>query len=190
MRIFSLIKQTYFRKMNAVQFAKVRSKIADNAMIHGRVSVYGSGELTIGNHARINSGEAYNPIGGSTKTIFFVKNGGKIIIGDRAGISNSTLVARREIVIEDEVFVGGNCKIYDNDFHSVEFDKRVSDEDDDIKTEAVRICRGAFIGAHSIVLKGVTIGEKSVIGAGSVVTRSIPAGEVWAGNPARFIRNV
>ena len=48
----------------------------------------------------------------------------------------------------------------------------------------------AFIGAHSIVLKGVTIGKHSVIGAGSVVTKNIPDNEVWAGNPARFIRRL
>ena len=49
---------------------------------------------------------------------------------------------------------------------------------------------GAFIGAHTIVLKGVTIGERSIVGAGSVVTRSIPDYEIWAGNPAKFIKKV
>ena len=48
----------------------------------------------------------------------------------------------------------------------------------------------AFIGAKVIVLKGVTIGENSIIGAGSVVTRSVPDNEIWAGNPAKFIRKV
>ena len=39
-----------------------------------------------------------------------------------------------------------------------------------------------------ITLKGVAIGENSIIGAGSVVTRSIPKNQIWAGNPAKFIR--
>ena len=47
-----------------------------------------------------------------------------------------------------------------------------------------------FIGAQSMILKGVVIGENSIVGAGSVVTKSIPANQIWAGNPARFIRNI
>lgn len=58
------------------------------------------------------------------------------------------------------------------------------------KTKPVIIKDGAFIGTDCIILKGVTIGEKSVIGAGSVVTKSVPDGEIWAGNPAKFIRKV
>jgi len=47
-----------------------------------------------------------------------------------------------------------------------------------------------FIGAHSLILKGVIIGENSIIGAGSVVTKSIPANQIWGGNPSKFIRNL
>jgi acetyltransferase-like isoleucine patch superfamily enzyme len=52
----------------------------------------------------------------------------------------------------------------------------------------IRVERGAWIGSRATILGGVTIGEGAVIGAGSVVTRSVPAHEFWAGNPARFIR--
>ncbi len=50
------------------------------------------------------------------------------------------------------------------------------------------IRRGAYIGCNTIICKPVTIGENAVVGAGSIVTKDIPANEVWAGNPARFIR--
>ncbi|MFV0422656.1 acyltransferase [Oleidesulfovibrio sp.] len=47
---------------------------------------------------------------------------------------------------------------------------------------------GCWVGANCCILKGTTIGAGSVVGAGSIVTKSIPSGEVWAGNPAVFIR--
>ncbi|MGN6285701.1 MAG: acyltransferase [Afipia sp.] len=52
----------------------------------------------------------------------------------------------------------------------------------------VRICRGAWIGARSIILKGVTIGEGAIIGAGSVVAADVPPFTIAGGNPARVIR--
>lgn len=48
----------------------------------------------------------------------------------------------------------------------------------------VTIGNRVFIGAGSIVLPGVTIGDDVIVGAGAVVTKSIPAGEIWGGNPA------
>jgi len=54
----------------------------------------------------------------------------------------------------------------------------------------IRIGRGAWIGAGSIILPGVTIGERRVVGAGSVVTRDVPQLSVVAGNPAPFIRQI
>jgi acetyltransferase-like isoleucine patch superfamily enzyme len=46
------------------------------------------------------------------------------------------------------------------------------------------------IGTNSTILGGVQIGDQAVVGAGSVVTKNIPAGQIWAGNPARYFRNV
>lgn len=86
--------------------------------------------------------------------------------------------------------IGGNCKIYDTDFHSIDYTNRMKKPDPTVKCEPVHIKQGAFIGACAVILKGVTIGEKSVVGAGSVVTKSIPDGEIWAGNPAKFIRKI
>lgn len=54
----------------------------------------------------------------------------------------------------------------------------------------ITIKKGASVGAGAVVLGGVTIGEKAMIGVGSVVTHDIPAGELWYGNPARFVRKI
>ena len=60
----------------------------------------------------------------------------------------------------------------------------------DWKIERTLVKKGASIGAGSTILCGVTIGEKAMIGIGSVVTKDVPAGEVWVGNPAHFLKKV
>ena len=84
---------------------------------------------------------------------------------------------------------GGDTKIYDTDFHSTDPFKRLHGNTD-VPSKPVHIGKRVFIGGHSIILKGVTIGDEAVIGAGSVVTKDVPAGEIWAGNPARFIKKI
>lgn len=54
----------------------------------------------------------------------------------------------------------------------------------------ILIKENAFIGCNVIICNAVTIGRNSVVGAGSIVTKDIPDNEVWAGNPARFIRKL
>jgi acetyltransferase-like isoleucine patch superfamily enzyme len=53
-----------------------------------------------------------------------------------------------------------------------------------------KVCKGATIGAGSTILPGITIGERAFIAAGSVVTKDVPAGELWMGNPAKFYKKV
>ena len=157
--------------------------------IRGRLFVSGGG-ITLGSRVKINSGKNYTQIGGDTRTILYTIGTGTIDIGEDTGISNSALIAREKITVGSHVFIGGSCKIYDNDFHSIDWKYREAVPDPDVKTKAIHIGDHVFIGAHSIVLKGVSIGNRSVVGAGSVVTKDIPEGEIWAGNPARFIRKV
>lgn len=161
-----------------------------NFRINGRIyCVSNSADgIVIGDNVNINSSRSSNPIGGDTKTILFAKGNGKIRIGNGCGISNATLFACESITLGNQIFVGGGTKIYDTDFHWIDFQKRMSKKGG--VTRPVIIKDGAFIGAHCIILKGVTIGERSIVGAGSVVTKSIPDGEIWAGNPAKFIRRI
>ena len=158
--------------------------------IKGRIRIYGRGTIEIGKGVRINSCRSANPIGGDAAVVLSTDVGGHIVIGDGSAMSNCAIVSKKEVRIGRDVRIGGSCKIYDTDFHSLSLEKRISSHDDDIVTNPVEICDGAFIGASSIILKGVRIGKKSIVGAGSVVTRDIPDGEIWAGNPAKFIRKL
>jgi acetyltransferase-like isoleucine patch superfamily enzyme len=95
-----------------------------------------------------------------------------------------------EVAIDDDVFLGGGARIYDSDFHSLSADDRSRPGNPGTRTAAVTIGRRAFVGGHSIVLKGVASGDEAVIGAGSVVRSDVPAHQVWAGNPAVFLREL
>ncbi len=112
-------------------------------------------------------------------------------IGDRSFLGhNVTMVCNREIVIEEDVLIAGNCKISDYDGHVASLQGRLSGalpSADDIRP--VRIRRGAWIGAGSLILKGVTVGEGAIVGANSVVTHNIPPHAVAVGSPARIVKH-
>ena len=111
----------------------------------------------------------------------------RLVIGRGFGMTGGTLCAEESITIGDDVWVGANCTITDTDFHPLALEARLARPLDGA-TAPVVIENGAFVGMQSLILKGVKIGERSVIGAGSVVTREIPSGVIAAGNPARVIR--
>lgn len=164
------------------------AKIGKNFCSCGLIRVRNRGKIAIGDKVTINSAPMANPVGGQGQTILVAQKGAKITIGDGSGISNCAIFAAEGVTIGKQVMLGAGVKIYDTDFHPVDFTARM--EKKPPKKAAVTIGDGAFIGAHSIILKGVTIGEKSVIGAGSVVTKNVPDHEIWAGNPAKFIRKI
>jgi len=164
----------------------------DLSNINGIIRIAGHGTIRIGAGTRINSGPRRNPIGGDTTMTLVCRGGGKIDIGTDCGLSNCAIVSDTQVTLESHVMVGGGVKIYDTDFHNINPDLRREEKSGGQagKSRPVTVKHNAFIGAHSIILKGVIIGENSVIGAGSVVTHDVPDNEIWAGNPARFVRVV
>lgn len=149
-----------------------------------------SGTLTIGRGCQLQNGRHYNMIGRQQKCYFVIGKGAGITIGDHVGLSGTAIVAHENVTIGHHVQIGMNCVIYDTDFHDLDCRRRAMLPEDysHVVTRPVTIGNDVFIGAHSTILKGVTIGDRAIIGAGSVVAKPVPAGEIWAGNPARFIR--
>lgn len=175
---------------NKLVFILKRIEYNDFPLINGRMFITNNGKIKIGSRVKINSSLSSNPIGGDTKTVLFADKGAKIEIGDFTGMSNCAIVSKVSVTIGSNVRIGGSTKIYDTDFHSLNLELRISKFDNDINSKPIIIEDGVFIGGHSIILKGVTIGERSVIGAGSVVTKNVPSNEIWAGNPAKFIKKL
>ena len=155
--------------------------------VRGKVHLRNYGEIRIGSGTRINSGPA-NFVGHESPMALETTPTGSIVIGQNCAISNTTMISRASICIGNGVFIGGGSKIFDNDFHHIEVDPRL--RGDCGASKPVVIADNVFIGAFSIILKGVVIGDGAVIGAGSVVTRSVPANEIWAGAPAKKLREI
>jgi acetyltransferase-like isoleucine patch superfamily enzyme len=104
-------------------------------------------------------------------------------------MTGGSLCAAQRILIGDDVAVGANTVITDTDFHPLSYAARHSDPADGAVLP-VTIEDDVFIGMNCLILKGVTIGQGSVVGAGSVVTREVPPHSIVAGNPARLVREL
>lgn len=105
-----------------------------------------------------------------------------ILIGINCGFSGTVIGAFKKIQIGNNVRCGSNTLITDSDWHTDDFRSGENKE--------VIIADNVWLGEGVKVLKGVTIGENSVIGAGSVVVKSIPANVIAAGNPCKVIREL
>lgn len=136
----------------------------------------------------INSHPLSNLVGIEQRTILVARHGGAITIGENAGISGATIYAMERITIGNEVLIGANCKIIDNDFHPLRAELRNPQKVEDIKKRPIVIGDGCFIGANSIILKGTTLGRNCVVGAGSVVCGTFPDSVIIAGNPAKVVK--
>ena len=156
-----------------------------------RSKVRNAGDIVLGNHVRLLAGWRSNRVGLSGPVILQTWQGGKILIGDHSGASAVVISSRSETKIGRHSNIGGNVRIFDHDFHALDAEVRRGPRGcDDCATKPIRIGDDVFIGAQSIILKGVTIGDRAVICTGSVVTKDVPADSIAAGNPAAIIKRL
>lgn len=107
-------------------------------------------------------------------------------LGDYVGIGRGCCIAIKDYLeIGSYTRIGANVTILDQD-HKFKRNDLIMNQQADIRK--VKIGKDVWIGANAIVLKGVTIGDGAILGAGSVVTKNIPPYEIWAGVPAKFIK--
>ena len=126
-------------------------------------------------------------IGDRTKVGCFVEIQKGARIGADCKISSHSFICEG-VVIEDRVFVGHNVTFINDKYPRATNPDGAMQTDADWTVVPTRVETGATIGSGATLLCGVTIGAGAVVGAGSVVTKSVPPGEVWAGNPARRLR--
>jgi len=157
---------------------------------HPICSRYPGSSISLGSHVTLDSSVRANPLGGSSPCVLrTMTSAARLTLGDRVGLSSSIIVAGNSVEIGQDTILGAGAMVLDNDFHALgpgfswltEYSKN---------SKPVKIGRGCFIGARSIILKGVTLGDRVVIGAGSVVTKDVPAYSIAAGNPASVVGTI
>ncbi len=133
---------------------------------------------------------------------FAIGVNGHCRVGDYTLLNGALLMAEESIEIGSYCLISWNVGIADSDFHPLEPALRRIDamacspyskprpERPTISTRPVKIADNVWIGMNAVILKGVTIGDNSVVAAGSVVTKSIPANVVVAGNPAVIVKEL
>lgn len=152
-------------------------RIADRVVCLGAApSAGGAGTITIGSRVSFRGIRARTRLG--------VGFGGVISIGDRSFINSGVILESSvSITIGNNCLIGDRVQMQDSNYHEVS-------EGEGVVRSAIAIGNNVWIGNSAIVLPGVKIGDHSVIGAGSVVTKDVPPRTVFAGNPARYIRDV
>src|SRR5437667_8913113 len=133
---------------------------------------------------------------------FSVGENGQCTIGDFTLLNGALIMADEKIEIGSYCLISWNVGIADSDFHPLEPAQRLIDARalapffkerpprPQLKTAPVKIADNVWIGMNAVILKGVTIGDNSVVAAGSVVTKSVEANTVVAGNPAVMVRQL
>ncbi len=131
---------------------------------------------------------------------FAIGENGSAIIGDFTLLNGALIMAEERIAIGSHCLISWNVGIADSDFHPLAPAQRLVDAEalapfykhrparPKLETRPVIISDNVWIGMNAVILKGVTIGENSVVAAGAVVTKSVPADCVVGGNPATIVK--
>ena len=114
--------------------------------------------------------------------------GPSIIIGNRVFVGRDVeFNVQGKIEIGDDSGIGSGCVLTDHNHAMAPVAERMRDQE--VEIDPILIGKDVIVGVNSVILKGVKIGDGAVVAAGSVVTKSVPANEIWGGNPARKIRD-
>lgn len=179
---------------NLIRFKRVGVQFGKGLRVRGHIQlqVRKGGKVKLGDNVVISSGNNANPMGRNICSSIRVHEGATLIIGNNFGMSSGCLWVSQGVSIGNNVKIGALTIITDTDAHSMNPVLRANPKTDfaNARKAPIVIKDNAFIGANCFICKGVTIGENSIVGAGSVVTKSVPDNEIWAGNPARFIKKL
>lgn len=175
------ILHNYYTFIHRIESRMLGVRLGKNVSFNGHIMLdrFKGSSIIIGDNCTFNSHSIFNPRGCRKCIIHTGKDFARIVIGKNSGFSGVAIVARKEIVIGDNVIVGADSQIGDSDGHN-----------DILGTQdaSVFIGNNVFIGMHCMIMKGVKIGDNSIIAAGSIVTKDIPSNCIAGGVPCKVIK--
>ena len=163
----------------------------ESAQIFRFVRSRESGAIRLGSHVSCYAGCSFS-----------VGAKGRVAIGDFTLLNGALIMCEDQIEIGSHCLISWNVGIADSDFHPLDPAQRLVDaqalapyfkdrpERPVLKTAPVKIGDNVWIGMNAVILKGVSIGQNSVVAAGAVVTKSVPENTVVAGNPAVAVKTL
>lgn len=178
-------------QLQRIYYYKLISKnsITGKPILKQPVHCAGAGIISIKDNVII--GIFPSPFFLSTYCYLEARNASALIsIGENTWINNNfcAIADHSSISISQECLIGTGVEIYDSDFHGLSILTRKFSYPE--WAQPVTIGNNVFIGSNTKILKGVSIGDGSIIAAGSIVVKNIPSGVIGAGNPARVIRKI
>lgn len=198
-RITLKIKRMFYIWWNLFIFSVAGVKIGMGMKIYNKVylQVSKNSSIDLGDNLVITSGDSINPLCRNQRACIYVREGARLTIGDDCGFSSPCIWCDERITIGNRVNVGGDCIIIDSDAHSLDYRDRaieskvsICEKFSKVKHAPIVIEDDVWIGVKCIIMKGVTIGARSVIGAGSIVTKDVPPDTMVCGVPAKVIKNL
>lgn len=153
--------------------------------LRGRIcTIKNKGRIELANSVSLNS----YPEGELFKTGLLTHYKSSLIrIGDNASLNGTVIHSNNSVVIGNDCLFGPGVVILDNDSHNTSIDPELRWHGKADECPVV-IGNNVWIGMHSIIMKGVHIGDNSIVAAGSIVTKDIPPNQLFGGNPATFIK--
>ncbi len=187
-------KNKFYIVWNRIKFKLYGVNYGKNFKIYNKIYLlFGKGaKIEIGDDFTFTSGDNINALARNLRGSIRLSPNATLKIGNNVGIGSACIRVNESITFGNNIRVGGDCIFNDSNSHSLNFlDRRHFSTDGVNKINApIVIEDDVLIGTRCIILKGVTIGARSIIGAGSVVTKSIPPDCIAAGNPAKIIKQI
>lgn len=160
------------------------TRVGERLHLQGAVpQILGNGRIVIGNDVTVGNHNTWD-------LAYNVAGTPELVIGDRVSVNYRCMMSVASGVrIGEDTMIAGNVRIFDNISHPVSPLRRLNHERiNQDETTPVVIGKNCWIGMSSIILRGVTIGDNSIVAAGSVVTKSVPPNTIVAGSPAVVIK--